>query len=71
MLAGFHKDLLGVVVGPGKADLLGFEEIKAWRKSVIVVGTSRCFSGAVGQTDGSPHEILCVRLAYRMGLCCL
>jgi hypothetical protein len=35
MLAGFHKDLLGVVVGSGKVDLLGFEEIKAWGRSVM------------------------------------
>jgi hypothetical protein len=41
MLAGFHKDLLGVVVGPWKGDVLGLDEISALGRSVTVVGTSK------------------------------
>jgi len=55
MLAGFHKDLLGVVVGPEKGDVLGLEEISALGRIATVAGTSKYCDGAVGRSDGSPY----------------
>jgi hypothetical protein len=64
MLAGFHKDLLGVVVGPGKGDVLGLEEISALGRIATVVGTSKDCDGVAGQSDGSPYVNVWQRLAY-------
>ncbi len=44
-----------MVVGPGKGDMLGLEEISAQGRIATVAGTSKYCDGAVGRSDGSPY----------------